>query len=94
MINIQTLKDITTLSETVNLEYKLAAGKDGKGQLPGDFWPTYSAFANTHGGIVLLGVREKKGKFSLQKGVCEPDRVITSLFNCCQAQTETGVSQR
>ena len=59
MNTIRTLADITTLSETVILECKLAAGRDGCGQLPHDFWPTYSAFANTHGGVVLLGVKEK-----------------------------------
>jgi len=41
--------------ETLGLECKLAAGRDGKGQLPADFWPTYSAFANSRGCIILLG---------------------------------------
>ncbi len=40
MIKIRTIKDITTLSESVDLECKLAAGRDDKGQLPVDFWPT------------------------------------------------------
>lgn len=61
MIDIRTLSDIEALSESVDLECKLAAGRNGKGQLPTDFWPTYSAFANTHGGIVLLGLRKKRG---------------------------------
>lgn len=80
MIKIRTLEDIATLSETVDLECKLAAGKDGKGQLPVDFWPTYSAFANTHGGIILLGLKEKQGHFSLH-GIGDPQRIVTSLFN-------------
>lgn len=80
MIDIKTLSDIDSLSESVDLECKLAAGKDGKGQLPTDFWPTYSAFANTHGGVVLLGVREKKGQFSLN-GLSDPQRIIKILFN-------------
>ncbi len=80
MTNIHTLEDIATLSETLGLECKLAAGRDGKGQLPVDFWPTYSAFANSRGGIILLGVQEKQGRFSLQ-GVNQPERVITDLFN-------------
>jgi predicted HTH transcriptional regulator len=80
MIDIQTLPDIETLSESIDLECKLAAGKDGKGQLPTDFWPTYSAFSNTHGGVVLLGVKEKNGRFSLN-GLLDPQRVIRILFN-------------
>lgn len=80
MTSIQTISDIEALSESIDLECKLAAGKDGKGKLPADFWPTYSAFANTHGGIVLLGIREKKGHFSLN-GITEPEQVINVLFN-------------
>ena len=41
------------LRESVELEAKLARGADGKGAIPRDFWPTYSAFANTHGGVRL-----------------------------------------
>jgi hypothetical protein len=47
MIEIHTIADLELLRESVNLECKLAAGRDGKGALPEDFWPTYSAFANT-----------------------------------------------
>ncbi|MBI5938645.1 MAG: putative DNA binding domain-containing protein [Betaproteobacteria bacterium] len=80
MIAIQTLEDLLLLRESVALECKLAAGRDGKGALPDDFWPTYSAFANTNGGVVLLGVREKNGGFVLE-GVQTPDKIRTELFN-------------
>jgi predicted HTH transcriptional regulator len=33
---------------------------------PEDFWPTYSAFANTRGGGVVLGLREKQGQFLIE----------------------------
>ena len=73
--------DIETLIETHELECKLAGGKNGQGKLPNDFWPTYSAFANTNGGIVLLGIKEKPpGNFFVQ-GVLEAEKVITGLFN-------------
>lgn len=39
--------------ENVNVEFK-ECGKT----LPKDVWPTYSAFANTHGGWIILGVTE------------------------------------
>ena len=46
--------------ETDDLEFKSAAGG-----FPGSFWDTYSAFANSEGGTIILGVAEKKGKFFL-----------------------------
>lgn len=47
-------------AESEEVEYKLA-----QGGFPQDFWKTYSAFANTQGGIIVLGIGEKKGKFSI-----------------------------
>ena len=60
---IRSVSDIDLLRESVDLECKLALGQDGQGKLPKDFWPTYSAMANTEGGVILLGVQEKKGHF-------------------------------
>lgn len=80
MIEITSLDDLGWLSESIDVECKLAAGQDGRGKLPEDFWATYSAFANTHGGLVVLGAKEKDGRFEL-RGVPDADRVITDLFN-------------
>lgn len=74
------LHDLSRLAESVTLECKLAQGKDGQGEVPKDFWPTYSAMANAHGGVVLLGVREKAGAFSVA-GMANVDKVRTELFN-------------
>lgn len=65
------LEELDLLRESVDLECKLALGKDGQGELPHDFWPSYSAMANTHGGLILLGIAEKKGAF-IPKGIPRP----------------------
>ncbi len=80
MFDPQTPADLSLLAESVELECKLAQGQDGKGEVPKDFWPTYSAMANTHGGVVLLGVREKAGVFSLA-GIENIEKVRADLFN-------------
>lgn len=80
MFEVRTLDDLQLLCETVELECKLAQGQDGHGEVPKDFWPTYSAMANAHGGVVLLGVREKDGVFSIA-GLKNPAKVRGDLFN-------------
>ena len=45
--------------ETACVEFKY-----GKGGFPHkEFWPSYSSFANTDGGVIIIGVKEKHGNF-------------------------------
>ena len=50
--------------------------KSARGGLPKEMWPTYSAFANTQGGIILLGV-EDDGSIS---GISNPPKYINEIF--------------
>lgn len=76
-----TLEDISNLSEDIDLEAKLATGQDGHGDLPNSFFETYSAMANTNGGVVLFGVREKPaGHFHLH-GLRDPGRILKKLWD-------------
>ena len=49
------IDDLLAHSESDDIEFKSA-----KGGFPGTFWDTYSAFANSEGGVIVLGVAEKK----------------------------------
>ncbi|PRR81781.1 RNA-binding domain-containing protein [Clostridium vincentii] len=67
--------DIFSLVENDEIECKKAAGG-----LPKDLWETYSAFANTNGGRILLGVKEEKGKF-YPVGVENSENIIKDLWD-------------
>lgn len=79
-LQINDIIDLQTLVESEQVEFKLAGGKDGKGELPKDFWPTYSAMANGRGGWVILGVKEQAGTFT-PVGVIDAEKIKTDLFN-------------
>ena len=75
--------DITTLlsmGERINFEAKTAE----KG-IPKSIWETYSAFANTIGGYILLGVSEGKGVDSdspyTVTGIQNPSRLKKEFFD-------------
>ena len=80
MHKLTTLNDITLLRESLVLECKAAQGIYGQGEVPKDFWPTYSAMSNAHGGLVILGIQEKSGVFSVF-GLKDINKVRSDLFN-------------
>ena len=91
MIEINSLADLEFLRESVDLECKLAVGRDGNGAIPQDFWPTYSAFANTEGGVIVLGVRERQNQFFLE-GINDPSRVRRELFDCLNNRQKVSIN--
>ena len=54
---------LNTLEMFPNTESEDVEFKSASGGFPKDFWKTYSAFANTSGGIIILGVKERNGEF-------------------------------
>ena len=54
-MNENTIKEALKKGERVTLECKKAMA-----EVPKSLWETYSAFANTIGGLILLGVEEHK----------------------------------
>jgi len=90
-IPLTSISDIELLRESAELECKLASGRDGNGELPKDFWKSYSALANTNGGIVLLGIKEKNQQFSFQS-IEKPDRIISDLFNTSNNKSKVSIN--
>lgn len=69
------LFDRLSYYEGPDVEYKSA-----RGGLPGNLWETYSAFANSDGGTIWLGVSQRDGRLDLQ-GLDDPEKRIGDLWN-------------
>ena len=69
------IKRLVAKSENDAVEFKRA-----RGGVPADFWPSYSSFANTDGGVIILGVREKDGKREIE-GLADTEKIVADLWN-------------
>ncbi|WP_018138832.1 MULTISPECIES: ATP-binding protein [unclassified Thioalkalivibrio] len=69
------LFDVLARHEGADTEYKSALGG-----LPGDLWATYSAFANTAGGTIYLGVKETDDG-PVTSGITDADRLRCDFWN-------------
>jgi len=89
---IWTRAELDALREGWDFEAKKAAGRDGAGKVPVDFWPTYSAMANARGGKVVLGVKERAdGGFELH-GLRDSARVERELWDLLQNPQKVSVN--
>lgn len=77
------IKDMMLYGERINVEYKEAFN-----ELPKSFWETYSSFANTIGGQIVLGIKEHRTKLTMQERF-----EIQGGKQCCQ-NTEDPVGHR
>lgn len=66
--------------------------KSQKG-LSNDIWSTYSAFANTEGGTIYLGIEEKKiegNKVFVPVGVENPEKMIEDFWNALYGRNKVS----
>lgn len=80
---------LSEFTENQAVEAKLARGRDGQGALPESIWETYSAFANTHGGTIFLGVGERHYQF-FADGIPCPDQVEATLWEGLNDPTQVS----
>ena len=66
--------------------------KKATGGLPRSIWETYSAFANTLGGIILLGVEEWPDKTLHTVDLPDPDRLIKEFWDIVNNPNKTSVN--
>lgn len=69
------LSKLDSFRESSRIEAKKALGG-----LPESIWETYSAFANTHGGIILLGVEEHSDRSLHPIDIAYPEEMVADLF--------------
>jgi len=74
-MTIDQLLDTLQLGEDQDIEFKAADGG-----LPRSLWDTVSAFANTDGGYIVLGVAERDGGFVIE-GVRKPETLLKTFWD-------------
>ena len=72
-MNIEQLLEALHLGESQDVEFKSA-----QGGLPKSLWETVSAFANTAGGTIILGIKEQDDGFEIQ-GIANP-KPLAKIF--------------
>ena len=60
--------------------------------MPQSIWQTYSAFANTVGGVILLGVEESADKTLSIVGLNNPEKLITDFWNTINNSQKVSIN--
>ncbi len=74
--------DLDLKALKIDKENSSVEAKSAEFSLPKSIWETYSAFANTNGGQILLGVSEDKKTKELQvTGIVDPERMKKEFWD-------------
>jgi len=67
--------------------------KQAIGGLPESLWESYSAFANTLGGVILLGVEELKDKsLHTVEDISDPEKMIAEFWDIINDKEQVSVN--
>ncbi len=66
--------------------------KKALGGLPKSLWETYSAFSNTYGGIILLGVEEYKNKSLHPVDLAHRDKLIKEFWSIVNDKSKVSAN--
>ncbi len=80
-------ENIENYKENNRIEAKKAIGG-----LPHSIWETYSAFANTLGGIILLGVEEYRDKTFHPVKLPDPEQLVEEFWELIQNPKKASVN--
>ena len=91
-MNVNTIIEILRKGERVTLECKKA-----QSSVPNSVWESYSAFANTYGGLILLGVFEDMNEKDINKrftitGVDNAEKIRRDFWNLVNNAEKVNVN--
>ena len=79
------------LARLNDIEWNDFEVKEASGGLPKSMWETVSAFSNTEGGWIILGVKEKKtadGSVYVVNGVPNPEQMEQDIITTLRSRTK------
>ena len=92
MLTVTDIQNLLVKGEHITLECKRCENR-----LPSSLWDTYSAFANSYGGYIILGIEEHREEkdstpcFIIQ-GVTNPSKLITDFWNLANDPNKVNVN--
>ena len=81
------IRSLIGKKEDERVEFKRASS-----ELPDNLWETYSAFCNTDGGTIILGIREGKNKTYSIEGVSDAHKLIDDFWSAANNSEKVSYS--
>ncbi len=66
--------------------------KDARGGLPSNLWDSYSAMANTYGGVIICGVKERKDGSWFTTGMKDVSKIKKNFWNQINDRNKVSVN--